>query len=253
MTRPRRYRLSNAPSSAPYPAVVNLRRLVAVIGLAAAALLLTAASAQPAQFRYWSYWIAQDGDWALPQMAPEERRLTDMDIDGWHFGVWGDDGGEAPRALANFTSLCPTLATAAPQTNVVRVAVVIDPGVGTDAPTGEQPGTVRTACLALSTKATSADALAAAARSVRKENNVLCGIDGYPRDECAPQIGGATASFTGSLPDDNASSSPTATAAANEAAQRSRWSALSPLVLGAVGSLLLLGGAALVFLQRPRR
>ena len=135
-----------------------------------------------------------------------------------------------------------------------RVAVVIDPGAGTDAPTGEQPGPIRTACLSLPAKVTSADALKAAARSLRKDATVLCAIDGYPREECAPQIGGATPSFTGALPDDTtaatAAPSPSATA---ESAQRSSWAKVSPVLLGALGSLLLLGGAVLAFLQRPRR
>ena len=213
----------------------------------------TAATAVPAQFRYWSYWILQDGDWALPQMAPEERRLADMDVDGWHFGVWGDDGGQAPRALANFASLCPALATATPAAAVTRVAVVIDPGAGTDAPTGEQPGPIRTACLSLPAKATSADALKAAARSLRKDATVLCAIDGYPRTECAPQIGGATPSFTGALPDDTTAAPASPSPSGGESAQRSSWAKVSPVLLGAVGSLLLLGGAVLAFLQRPRR
>jgi hypothetical protein len=211
------------------------------------------AHADSVQFRYWNYWVVQDGDWALPQMLPEERSLKDMDVDGWHFGVWGDDGGQPPRALPNFTSLCPTLAAKPPKPGVIRVAIVLDPGIGTDAPTGEQPGVVRTACLTLSGKPDGSIALKAASTYVRTEQGQVCAIDGYPRSECKPQIGGPTPSFTGALPSQTDTTTATASATGAEANQKSSWSRVSPLLLGGLGSLLLIGGAALAISQRPRK
>lgn len=229
-------------------------RVIAAMALASVPVVSFAAPTETVQFRYWSFWVAEGGDWTLAQMAPEERQLSDMAVDGWHFGVWGDDGGQPPRSLPNFASLCPTLAAATPSPKVTRVAVVLDPGVGADAPTGEVPGAIRTACLSLPGKVFSSSALKAAAKDVRIENSQLCAIDGYPRTECKPQIGGPTPSFTGSLPSES-TSSPSAdeSASTNEATQRSSWAKVSPILLGVLGSLLLVGGAALAISQRPRR
>jgi len=214
-------------------------------------------AAQAADFRYWSFWIVQDASWALPQQAPEERQLSDMDVDGWHFGVWGDDGGESPRALPSFQTLCPSLAAATPNPAVIRAAVVIDPGVATDAPTGDLPGAIRTVCLSLPVKSTSLAALNRAAQTVRRENNVLCAIDNYPRTECAPQIGGITpppATTSESVtPSASASASDSASPSVTESQQKSSWAKVSPILLGTLGSLLLVGGVVLAITQRPRR
>lgn len=229
-------------------------RGIAAMMLASVPVVAVAAPTDPVQFRYWSFWVAEGGDWTLAQIAPEERQLADMAVDGWHFGVWGDDGGQPPRALPNFASLCPTLAAATPSPKVTRVAVVLDSGVGSDAPTGEVPGVIRTACLSMPGKIFSSAALKAAAKDVRIENSQLCAIDGYPRTECKPQIGGPTASFTGSLPSDTTNSSTDdESASTDEATQRSSWARVSPILLGVLGSLLLIGGAALAISQRPRR
>lgn len=241
------------------PRIITRRalRVFAALLIASAPIAATAAPSSSVQFRYWSFWVAEGGDWTLAQMAPEERQLSDMAVDGWHFGVWGDDGGQPPRSLPNFTALCPALAAAAPNAKVTRVAVVLDPGVGTDAPTGEVPGAIRTACLSLPGKAFSSAALKSAAKDVRIEQSQLCAIDGYPKSECKPQIGGPTASFTGSLPNgsgsDASANSDAGAGSETEATQRSSWARVSPVVLGVLGSLLLVGGAALAISQRPRR
>ncbi|HHX66323.1 MAG TPA: hypothetical protein GX702_15710 [Chloroflexi bacterium] len=50
-------------------------------------------TACPCMGDYWSYWQAQDGDWAYSSTGAAGRRVTDGMVEAW---VWGD-GSQPPR------------------------------------------------------------------------------------------------------------------------------------------------------------
>lgn len=224
-----------------------------------ALLLLALGTAAPGHaatgFRYWNFWVVDSGAWVLPQEVTQERELDDFAVDGWHFGVWGDDGGRPPRSVAAFSSLCPNLVTGSAPAGKVRVAVVIDPGTNADAPDAESPPAIRTSCLLLPRGATSQDALERAATSLRSQSGTVCAINGYPETECAPAVGGSPAPVTGSPP---AATAPAPSArptqqASTQASQRAAWNRVSPMLLTVLGSALLLGGFAVAVRQRPKQ
>ncbi|UQX00976.1 SCO2322 family protein [Streptomyces sp. RerS4] len=156
-------------------------------------LLLTLFAATPAlaaSYRYWSFWDAKDGQWAYATQGPSTARPADGTVLGFRFAVSKDAGAEAarPRAAADFAAAC---ADTAPVAGRKRVGVVIDFGLPTDAPGGENPpqDAPRTACAQVAPEATAAEALAEVAKPLRYNGAaLLCGISGYPKSGCGEPI-----------------------------------------------------------------
>ena len=215
------------------------------------------ANAAERGYRYWNFWVVDAGSWALPEVTPQERQLADFDVDGWHFGVWGDDGGAPPRSVTAFRALCPALAAREAQPGTARVAVVIDPGVAGDAPDGESPSAIRTVCLRMPGGSTSRDALERAASSVRIESNAVCAIGGYPSTECAPRVGESSGTPQVSVPtatdsglDGNGNGNDEGT---TQESQQAAWQKAAPIAMAVVGSMLLVGGVVIALRRAPRR
>jgi hypothetical protein len=164
------------------------RRLMAraLVGTFVASILVIA-PAYADSYRYWSYLLGQDNQWAMAQTGPGDRVLSDRDVDGWQFGIFGVEGGSTPEQAPDFAALCPELEAAGPAQGQVRVAVVIDSGTPQEAPTGETPIPDSVACISIPAGSNGYQALAKAA-SVRTDSGMVCGIDGYPATECATVI-----------------------------------------------------------------
>ncbi|MFJ8190558.1 SCO2322 family protein [Streptomyces sp. NPDC096094] len=165
------------------------RRVARVVLLFLAAFLLigTAGQAQAAGYRYWSFWD-HDGDrWVYATQGPSLVRPSDGDVQGFRFAVSENSGDAAkPRGAADFASIC---AKTPAEDGSKRVALVLDFGTASDAPSGETPPAPRTACARVSPDATTADALAAAAGPLRYNTSaLLCGIAGYPKSGCGEQV-----------------------------------------------------------------
>ncbi|WP_405612808.1 SCO2322 family protein [Streptomyces sp. NBC_00076] len=143
--------------------------------------------AQAAGYRYWSFWD-RDGDrWTYATQGPSTARPSDGDVQGFRFAV-SEDSGDAtqPRGTADFGTIC---ADSPARDGRKRVALVIDFGTRTDAPSGESPPTRRTACAVVSPDATTAEALASVAKPLRYDTDaLLCAIAGYPRTGCGEQV-----------------------------------------------------------------
>ncbi|MFD8937353.1 SCO2322 family protein [Streptomyces sp. NPDC059578] len=181
-----------AAPPAPAPSASAPGRVAAVLTALLTALavaLLTAAPAQAAGYRYWSFWDLTDGSWTYATQGPALARPADGDVQGLRFSVSENSGDAAkPRGPRDFAGIC---GATAPRDGTTRVALVIDPGTPADAPGGESPPAARTACARVGTDATSAEALAAVAKPLRYDSNaLLCAIDGYPRTGCGEQVSG---------------------------------------------------------------
>lgn len=178
-----------------------LRRLAALPAAAAAtaALLVLglAAPAHAAGYRYWSYWLRSGATWTYAQTGPAMHVPADGSVEGWRFAVSKDAAAKAvqPRGAADFAAIC---ADTPPVDGRKRVALVIDPGTGADAPDrGTTPPPPRTACAQVPTSASSADALAAVAKPLRYNSaGVLCAITGYPAAGCGDEVTSTSASPT---------------------------------------------------------
>lgn len=181
-----------------------------VAGLIAGVLILLVLGAAPAQaagYRYWSFWKWSDGAWAYQQQGPAVYVPQDGGVDGWRFAVSPDGGQDAarPGPAGDFAAICGGTAE---QPGRKRVAVVLDFGTAADSP-GETPPEPRTACAAVPGNANSAEVLAAVAPPLRYDTNgLLCAIAGYPRAGCGDQLGAANRPATTGADDGNHSSGP---------------------------------------------
>lgn len=175
----------------------RLSRAVRGIGAAIAAAIavvgMTATPAAADTYRYWSYWNAADGAWSMAMTGGADRILNDGDVDGWRFGAFGLETTITPRTDADLVTLCPILAAEEAAEGEIRVAVVVDPGTASVAPEGETPGDVIVSCLTLPAGTNGNQALEAAAE-VRFDGGLICGVNGYPADECGPKVDNALGS-----------------------------------------------------------
>jgi hypothetical protein len=165
--------------------------LAALAGYAALAIAVPAQASAATAYRYWAYYVAPatstSSSWQYSQRGPAYEYPVDGEVQGWRFAVQVDAAsGLLPRAAPDFAKLC---ASSPAKAGELRVGVVIDFGLTTDEPAHEQPpaGVVR-GCVYVHDGKTGADALQAAA-AVRigtgSDAGLVCGIDGYPKTQCA--------------------------------------------------------------------
>ncbi|PCG82340.1 hypothetical protein CIB93_30545 [Streptomyces sp. WZ.A104] len=222
------------------PVVALLTALVA-----ASAVLLGAGSAEAAGYRYWSFWEGNGKNWEYATQGPAVLRPDDGTVQGFRFAVSEDSGdADQPRRAPDFGAIC---ADTPAEDGSKRIALVIDPGTAADAPDGEKPPALRTACAQVAPDASSADALAAVAKPLRYDSSaMLCAISGYPKSGCGEQVSG-----DGS----GKSSGPSRTAEEAEGADEGGdggGGGPSVGLLVGIGAVLLLGIAAVIQARRRR-
>ncbi|MFE3017875.1 SCO2322 family protein [Streptomyces sp. NPDC059256] len=215
------------------------RVLALVLALGAALTVLGAGPAQAAGYRYWSFWLGDGTTWTYATEGPASARPADGSVTGYRFSVSEDSSDSArPRQEPDFATIC---ATTPAKPDAKRLALVIDPGTLKDAPTGERPPPLRTACAQLPKTATAADALASVAKPLRYNSQaLLCAISGYPRTGCGEQVAG----------DRPTAAAPSSTDGGSD---ESTDGGPSVGVLAGVAAILALGGAALWQSRRRRR
>lgn len=138
-------------------------------------------------YRYWSYWhgdTTEPGEWVYASEGSGTRVPADGDVEGWRFGVAGEASRIEPTVSSDFASIC---AGVTPTEGDKRVGIVIDAGLPDQAPAGERPSGTRIECVLAPTGATGYQVLMQIA-NVRTDAGFVCGIDGYPSQECAPLV-----------------------------------------------------------------
>ncbi|MCT6776540.1 hypothetical protein LXH09_07905 [Streptomyces sp. CS7] len=220
------------------PLVSLLAALVAASGV-----LLGAGSAQAAGYRYWSFWEGNGKNWEYATQGPSLLRPDDGTVQGFRFAVSEDSGdADQPRRAPDFGAIC---ADTPAKDGRKRVALVIDPGTTTDAPDGEKPPALRTACAQVAPDASSAEALAAVAKPLRYDDSaMLCAISGYPKSGCGEQVSGDSGSAK--------PSEPAKTTGDQDKGEGSDGGGPSVGLLVGIGAVLLLGIAAVVQARRRR-
>ncbi|MFF0570789.1 SCO2322 family protein [Streptomyces sp. NPDC004041] len=228
------------PARLRVPLVSLLAALVAASGL-----LLGAGSAQAAGYRYWSFWEGNGKNWEYATQGPSLLRPDDGTVQGFRFAVSEDSGdADQPRRAPDFGAIC---ADTPAEDGKKRVALVIDPGTSTDAPDGEKPPALRTACARVAPDASSAEALAAVAKPLRYDDSaLLCAISGYPKSGCGEQVSGDGGSAKPSAPAETADDQETGAEGDGDGGGPSVG-----LLVG-IGAVLLLGIAAVVQARRRR-
>ena len=162
----------------------QLLTLAATTAMMIGAGVVAAPTSEAAAYRYWTYWTASEANWTFATKGPAFRVPEDGTVEGWRFAITETVAGTAPRTSVSFNDVCGDTPT---QQDRKRIALIIDPGVATDAPTGENGGGAWAACVVAALGATGFDILTAEV-TVRTQRGLICALNGFPATECAPVL-----------------------------------------------------------------
>ena len=165
----------------------QLKRNIAVIFIASIfTSLFSITPANAADYRYWTFWVTTNDSWSFANEGAGTLKATDQMVTGWKFAITGADNGLPPTESAVFAQLCPDTSE---QAGTLRVAVVVDFNDQATAPEGETPPSANVVkCVTVTEGQTAADALNAAGLEIRANDGFVCGINGYPKEECGLEI-----------------------------------------------------------------
>ena len=76
-------------------------RLAVILCTLVVAAMVGSTPAHAASYRYWSYWWVQDGTWTFATAGPASSMPTDGAVEGWHFGITPQSGGQPPGFAAS--------------------------------------------------------------------------------------------------------------------------------------------------------
>ena len=173
----------------------QLKRNIAVIFIASIfTSLFSITPANAADYRYWTFWVTTNDSWSFANEGAGTLKATDQMVTGFKFAITGADNGLPPTESAVFAQLCPDTSE---QAGTLRVAVVVDFNDQATAPEGETPPSPNVvSCVTVNEGQTAADALNAAGLEVRANDGFVCGINGYPKEECGLEIAATTSDPT---------------------------------------------------------
>ena len=197
-------------------------------------LLLTNISSASAEtgFRYWGYFQAPAGasSWTAAMTGPSVE-IKDGDVEGWTFTASGADiPAVAPMMDPDFAALCGEVSEVAGK---VRVGLVVDFGIGEIAPAGETPREFFSDCVVVPEGSVGLDVVEAVLDIRVADSGLICGIAGYPAEECGAEI------------DMNILSAPVAAESPSPSAEPESSSENSPALLALAVIALLVGVVAL--------
>jgi hypothetical protein len=155
------------------------------------ALLVVGGTAGPAQaadgYKYWNYFHVENGKYVFAKTGPADYQPKDGAVEAYRYGLSSTADGVAPRTEATTYSADDICKGVTAEKGQKRVGVLIDYGTAEDAGSGETPPEPRAACAAVPTKANGQQVLDAVA-DLRVENQLTCGIDGYPVKGCSVTV-----------------------------------------------------------------
>ena len=138
-------------------------------------------------YRYWGYFQAAAGatTWTAAMTGPSVE-VKDGDVEGWTFTASSNDiPATAPMMDPDFAGLCSEVSEVAGK---VRVGLVVDFGSGEIAPDGDTPNEFFSDCIIVPEGSVGLDVLQAALEIRTNESGLICGIAGYPSEECGAEI-----------------------------------------------------------------
>lgn len=160
---------------------------ILVIFLTSTPFLISSNAHAAKGYRYWGYFQAAPGatEWT-PAMTGPTTTLLDGAVEGWSFSASNDVvPATPPSEQADFATLCADTPQAAGK---IRVGLVINFGPEAIAPNNEMPPNTIFNCALVKKGATGNDVLSASVTVRNDKSGLLCGIEGYPKSECGPEI-----------------------------------------------------------------
>jgi hypothetical protein len=164
------------------------KKLLAISLLISFAPIFLTNTAEAAKgYRYWGYFQAPaDSTQWTPSLTGPSTKLADGAVEGWSFSASNDVvPATAPSDEADFATLCADTPQAAGK---IRVGLVINFGPEAIAPNNEMPPNTILTCALVKKGATGVDVLNATVTVRNDKSGLLCGIEGYPKSECGPEI-----------------------------------------------------------------
>ena len=164
------------------------KKLLAVsILIITAPIFLTNTAEAAKGYRYWGYFqAAADSSQWTPSLTGPSTKLEDGAVEGWSFSASNDVvPAAAPSDEADFATLCADTPQAAGK---IRVGLVVNFGPEAIAPNNEMPPNTILTCALVKKNATGIDVLNATVTVRNDKSGLLCGIEGYPKSECGPEI-----------------------------------------------------------------
>ena len=138
-------------------------------------------------YRYWGYFQAPAGtsSWTAAMTGPSVE-VRDGDVEGWTFTASSNDIPATPPMMdPDFAELCGEVSEVAGK---VRVGLVVDFGAGQIAPSGETPREFFRDCVVVDQGSVGLDVLNAVVDVRAADSGLICGIAGYPAQECGAEI-----------------------------------------------------------------
>ena len=237
-------------------ATAPLRRVVGALSTVLLALLLvggTNGAAHAADgFKYWNYFHVKDGAYVFAQTGPSGFKPADGTVEAYRYGLSSTAAGIKPRAEATAYTIDDICADTEAKAGEKRVGVLIDYGTKADAESGDTPAEPRADCAVVPADANGQQVLEAVA-DVRVQDQLVCGIDGYPVKGCSVTVKNPPPAATEQNVDfqlpasQDAKTEQAATAGASQDDGGVPW----PLI-GVVAALVVIGGGALALARRNR-
>lgn len=138
-------------------------------------------------YRYWGYFQAAPSatSWTAALTGPTVD-IKDGAVEGWSFVFSSDDiPSVAPSVKPDFATICGKT-KAAP--GKMRIGLVIDFGKKAYAPEGERVQRTLVRCIRTARDSQGIDVLGQATRVRAEASGFICGLSGYPREECGAEI-----------------------------------------------------------------
>ncbi|NDB50205.1 MAG: hypothetical protein EB030_04185 [Actinobacteria bacterium] len=119
-------------------------------------------------------------------MTGPSIEVKDGDVEGWTFTASAADiPATSPMMDPDFAELCGQTSEVSGK---VRVGLVVDFGVGEIAPAGETPREFFSDCVVVPQGSVGLDVLEAVLDVRAADSGLICGIAGYPAQECGAEI-----------------------------------------------------------------
>ena len=166
----------------------NSRKFLAIsILISTTPIFLTNTAEAAKGYRYWGYFqAAADSDQWTPSLTGPTTKLEDGAVEGWSFSASNDVVPATPPSdEPDFATLC---ADTPEVSGKIRVGLVINFGPDAIAPNNEMPPNTILTCALVKKNATGIDVLNSTVTVRNDKSGLLCGIEGYPKSECGPEI-----------------------------------------------------------------
>ena len=155
--------------------------------LASQLIPVASASAADKGWRYWGYYQAAPGatKWTAAMTGPTVD-IEDGAVEGWSFVFSSEDIPSTPPSVKpNFASICGKTKA---DKDTKRIGLVIDFGSQAYAPKGEKVKKTITTCVRTAKTSQGIDVLGMAIKVRAAKSGLICGLNGYPAEECGLEI-----------------------------------------------------------------